>query len=81
MNLNEIKADVTIDVSGLMCPMPGLKTIKVIRSLNTGQILEVKSSHPIFKMFGPTITRKFGGDILGITDEVDGFSRLYVKKS
>ena len=81
MELNEIKADVILDVSNLMCPLPGVKAVKAARKLEQGKVLEVKSSNAIFKKFGPMITRKLGNDVLGMIDGSDGYYRLFVKKS
>ncbi len=81
MDTNQITPDVTLDVSGLMCPMPGVKATQAVRKLQPGQTLEVKSSNPIFKKFGPMITKRFGSEILGMTEDNDGFFRIYLKKS
>ena len=81
MELHEIKADVILDVSGLMCPMPGVKAVKAAKRLEPGKVLEVKSSNPVFKKFGPVITKQFGNDVLGMTDGSDGYFRLFLKKS
>jgi len=35
-----------LDMSGLLCPLPVLKTQKALRSLETGMVLEVKTTDP-----------------------------------
>ena len=40
----EFKADVQLDAKGLACPMPIVKTKKVMNDLVDGQILEVFSN-------------------------------------
>ena len=35
-----------IDTSGLICPLPVLRTGKVIRQLNSGEVLEVTATDP-----------------------------------
>ena len=42
----EIVADRKIDCLGLLCPMPILKTREAMKSLHTGQILEMTSDDP-----------------------------------
>jgi len=42
----EIVADRKIDCLGLFCPMPILKTREAMKSLPTGQILEMTSDDP-----------------------------------
>ena len=39
-------ADQTLDTSGLACPLPILKTKKAMRSLASGQTLEVLATDP-----------------------------------
>ncbi len=39
--LGEIRADVTLDAYGLLCPLPIIKTAQRIKSLVPGTILEV----------------------------------------
>ncbi|GAA6210488.1 sulfurtransferase TusA family protein [Hyphomicrobiales bacterium 4NK60-0047b] len=35
-----------LDMSGLLCPLPVLKTQKALRSLETGMVLEVTTTDP-----------------------------------
>ncbi|MBF0477760.1 MAG: sulfurtransferase TusA family protein, partial [Deltaproteobacteria bacterium] len=42
----DLKPDYTLDVRGLSCPMPLLKTKKAIQEMKKGQIIEVFSSDP-----------------------------------
>lgn len=35
-----------LDMTGLLCPLPVLKTKKVLRSLEHGMVLEVKTTDP-----------------------------------
>ncbi len=35
-----------LDMSGLLCPLPVLKTQKALRSLEAGMVLEVKTTDP-----------------------------------
>ena len=42
----EIVADRKIDCLGLFCPMPILKTREAMKTLRTGQILEMTSDDP-----------------------------------
>ncbi|MHB8891577.1 MAG: sulfurtransferase TusA family protein [Candidatus Limnocylindrales bacterium] len=39
-------ADVTVDARGLNCPMPIVKTAQAVKTLASGQILEVLATDP-----------------------------------
>ncbi len=76
-----IEPDVTLDVSGLICPLPGVKMAKAVAKLESGQVLEVRGTNPIFKKFAPTVFKKSGHEWLGVVeDDGDGFFRFYLKK-
>ena len=44
MSVSTISPDMTLDCSGLNCPMPVIKTSKAIKQLEVGQILKVVST-------------------------------------
>ena len=58
MDLEKIKPDQTLDVRGLSCPMPTLKTGKMMKSLEVGQILEVLGTDPGTKKDMPKLEKK-----------------------
>jgi len=39
-------ADITLDATGLRCPLPVLKAAKAVRDLSTGDTLEVLATDP-----------------------------------
>ncbi|PIE07452.1 MAG: SirA family protein [Rhodobacterales bacterium] len=39
-------ADKTLDAKGLNCPLPILKTKKMIKSMSSGQVLQVMATDP-----------------------------------
>ena len=41
-----VKADQTLDCSGLACPMPILKTKKAVDGMQIGQVLEMIATDP-----------------------------------
>jgi tRNA 2-thiouridine synthesizing protein A len=80
MDLTEIKPDETLDVRGISCPMPTLKTAKAMKGLEVGQILEVLGTDPGTKKDMPKLARKSGHEWLGFLDDEEGFFRFYLKK-
>ncbi len=42
----EPKPDRTLDCSGLLCPMPVVKTKKVVKEMKVGEVLEMIATDP-----------------------------------
>lgn len=80
MDLSKIKPDVTLDARGLSCPMPVLKTAKAMKSMESGQILEVLGTDPGTKNDMPKLAKKGGNEWLGFLDDEGSFYRFYLKK-
>ncbi|MCD4718559.1 MAG: sulfurtransferase TusA family protein [Desulfobacula sp.] len=81
MDVKEINADVTLDVKGLSCPMPLLKTKKALKSMESGQIIEVLVTDPGFRNDLPDFIKKTGDECIGDLDDGEGFFKMYIKKS
>jgi tRNA 2-thiouridine synthesizing protein A len=80
MDISDIKPDGILDVKGLTCPMPLLKTKKALKGMNTGQILEVLGTDPGSKNDIPEFCRKGGNELLAMTDDDQGVTRYFIKK-
>lgn len=79
VNLKEIKADQSLDVSGLGCPMPLLKAKKVFEGLGSGEVLEVIGTDPGSKNDFPSWCERTGNEYLGFVEEQDHL-KFYLKK-
>ena len=44
--MSDVKIDKTLDCSGLLCPMPVVKTTKAMKELQIGEVLEMISTDP-----------------------------------
>jgi tRNA 2-thiouridine synthesizing protein A len=77
--MDDIKADETLDVRGLSCPMPLLKTKKTMEKLASGQILEILGSDPGTRNDLPNWAKRSGHDFMG-EREGDGFNRYFIRK-
>ncbi|MFX0068004.1 MAG: sulfurtransferase TusA family protein [Promethearchaeota archaeon] len=75
----KIKVDHRLDVRGLNCPVPLLKTRREIMRIGIGQILEVLSTDKGSKLDIPSWAEVTGHEIAAIKDEGD-FVRIYVKR-
>ena len=74
-----MKADVTLDCFGLLCPMPVIRTAQSIKEMKIGQVLEVLATDIGIKNDLPAWCRSTGQEFLGL-EEKDGEYRGYIKK-
>ena len=75
-----VKADVTLDLRGVPCPLPPMKTLKALGQMEPGQILEVVGANPIGKRTSPWMAQRFGHQLLGSSRDKAGTERFYLKK-
>lgn len=74
-----MKADVTLDCFGLLCPMPIIKTAQKIKELKVGQVLEVLATDEGIKTDMPAWCKTTGNEFLGV-EEKEGEYKVYVRK-
>lgn len=79
MDTASIKPDQTLDVKGMSCPMPLLKTKKAMDSIASGQILEVLGTDPGSRNDLPNWCARSGHQFLGDKEEAGVFC-FYIKK-
>jgi len=79
LDLDTIKADKTLDAKGLECPMPLLKSKKVIDTLEPGQILEILGTDEGSKIDLPGWCERVGHTYLGVKEE-GSYLKFYIKK-
>ncbi len=65
----EEKPSLSIDVRGLLCPIPVQKTDEAIKTVERGQVLEVIASDPMTLIDIPAWEAKENQKILRIVDE------------
>jgi tRNA 2-thiouridine synthesizing protein A len=74
-----MKADVTLDCYGLLCPMPIIQTAKTLAGMKAGEVLEVVSTDRGILDDMPAWCRMSGQEFL--TGEDDGdVVKVYVRK-
>ncbi len=59
-----------LDLTGLKCPLPALKTRKALKSLQTGEFLEVHCTDPLSVIDIPALIGETG-DRVEITERSD----------
>jgi tRNA 2-thiouridine synthesizing protein A len=75
-----MKADETLDCTGLYCPMPIVQTAERVQTLEIGEVLEIVADDRGIKQDMPAWCQATGNEFLGI-EEVDGEYHVYVKRA
>ena len=71
---------VILDLSGLKCPMPVLRTQKAVRDMQPGDLLEVIATDPMSAIDIPNLLRETGDRLL--EQERDGGRLIFrIEKS
>jgi len=76
---NEIKADKTLDLKGLACPMPVVKISKGIQEVEIGQVVKAVTTDPGSLTDFPAWARTTGHEIVQTVQGDDEIS-FYVKR-
>lgn len=76
-----IRPDATLDVRGLWCPLPPLKTVAALRAMRPGQVLEVLGTNPVGNKVAPWVAQRLGDQLLASVADEGGFSRFYFERS
>lgn len=79
IELGSIKVDRLLDVRGLTCPQPLLRSKKAFEFLESGEVMEVHGTCPGSKSSFPQWAERTGNEFLGMVEEV-GYSRFFLKK-
>ena len=75
-----IKEDILLDCSGLLCPMPIVKTTKAMKELEPGQILKMIATDAGSPPDIAAWSRQTGNELLLSTTENEKFV-FFLKKS
>lgn len=76
----EIKSDQTINLEGLLCPMPIVKVSQAIKNMAPGSVLEANATDPGVLLDIPAWARSTGNELLSITKE-DKVIRFFIKRN
>lgn len=80
MTIEKASSNITVlDVTGLQCPLPVLKTQKALKPLESGEVLEVISTDPMAAIDIPHFCTEHGHTLLGQSPENDAI-RFTVRK-
>ena len=80
MNLNDPSVDISLDLQGLMCPMPLLKAKQALND-ECPQVLQVLATDPGSKRDFEVFTQQSGNTLLESAEDNGVFSYLIRKKA
>ena len=77
--MEQKKPDKTVDTSGQCCPVPMLECHRAIKTMHTGQVLELISTDIGSRMDLPAWCHRTGHELLHVEDDGKTF-RYFVEK-
>tara|TARA_B100001013_G_C24601655_1_gene439165 strand:+ start:1006 stop:1245 length:240 start_codon:yes stop_codon:yes gene_type:complete len=69
----------TLDVKGLFCPIPVIKTKQIINTVDSGNIIEILATDPAAKEDIPSWAKREGHEMLKIEEENE-IIKFYLRK-
>ena len=71
--MTTLKADKTLDCSGMLCPVPVIKTSKAIKEVQVGEVLQMIATDPGAPADMEAWSRQTGNELLDSHKEGDKF--------
>lgn len=75
----KIKIDFSLDLKGEVCPYPSIITLKALKELKSGQVLEVVSDCSAALHNIPLDVQKIGAKVV-LTQQISNDIRFLIKK-
>ncbi|MGH7492473.1 MAG: sulfurtransferase TusA family protein [bacterium] len=79
--MSTIIPDKVVDCSGLKCPMPLAKTIKAVKELQAGQVLEMISTDPDSELDLAAWAKQTQNELLAVRQGQAGEWHFLIKKA
>jgi tRNA 2-thiouridine synthesizing protein A len=80
MEASDVKADATLDATGLLCPLPVLKARRVLKPLAPGAVLEVLATDPGAVKDFEHFCQTTGCEMLEAGEQPGGVLRFLMRK-
>jgi tRNA 2-thiouridine synthesizing protein A len=77
--MNELPQSTALDLRGLKCPLPALRTRRALRRVPPGQVLIVTCTDPLSVVDIPHLVQETG-DRLEHQNEKDGFYEFQIRR-
>lgn len=75
-----IKVDRVLDAKGLVCPMPVLRTRKMLDELKSGEVLEVITTDPASRADIPALVDRLGHELLEVGENGESSFFFRIRK-
>lgn len=72
--------DRALDVCGLKCPMPILRTKKALAEMASGEVLEIHVTDPAAREDFAAFARQTGHELLGVVENGEGQWAIYLRR-
>jgi len=72
-------AEIKVDCTGEICPVPLVETRKALRKAKEGDIIEVVGTHPASKKEIPMAVKALGLELMGL-QEKDGVWKIKIRR-
>ena len=72
-------AEIKVDCTGEICPVPLVETRKALRKAKEGDIVEVIGTHPASKKEIPMAVKALGLELIGVQEE-GGMWKIKIRK-
>ena len=76
----DVKADHVLDCTGLLCPIPVVKTSRAIKEIEVGQVLQMIATDPGAPPDMEAWVRQTGHEMVAQTDE-DGKYQFWFRRT
>lgn len=78
--MSAVSADKVLDCSGLLCPLPVIKTTKAIKELQVGQVLKMIATDPGAPADMEAWAKQTGNELLA-SEQEDGKFVFYIRRA
>ncbi len=77
--MEPVKADLVLDCQGELCPGPVIKVAKAMKTMQVGQVLEIRATDPGSLPDMDAWTRQTGNELVA-RQEANGVFTYYVRR-
>ena len=79
--MSETKIDKSIDLRGEVCPIPDVETKRALKSMESGQVLEIIIDYALSKERIPEAIKRDGNEVISVNESGPSEWKITIKKS
>jgi len=77
---DDVNVSLTLDLKGLLCPLPVVKISKAVKEIEMGQVVEATATDPGVMVDIPAWCKSTGNDLVSL-DKLDGSFVFRVRRT